>query len=79
VRRDVLKVRWREANGGAQCGKPARCVRRGGDWKRGAVERPAGAPALDPTDVEGTGNVVRSSGLPERQSSERGWETGRWP
>jgi putative transposase len=24
-------------------------VRRGGDWKRGAVERPAGAPVLDPT------------------------------
>src|SRR4030088_3535288 len=30
--------RWREANGGAQCGKSARCVRRGGDWKRGMVE-----------------------------------------
>src|SRR6202040_2625377 len=41
--------RWREANGGAQCGKSACCVRRGGDWKRGTVERPAGAPALDPT------------------------------
>ena len=27
-----------EANGGAQCGKSARCVRRGGGWKRGAVE-----------------------------------------
>jgi putative transposase len=24
-------------------------VRRGGDWKRGTVERPAGAPVLDPT------------------------------
>lgn len=24
-------------------------MRRGGDWKRGAVERPAGAPVLDPT------------------------------
>src|SRR6266436_4640613 len=41
---------WREANGGAQCGKSACCVRRGGDWKRGTVARPAGAPALDPTD-----------------------------
>jgi REP element-mobilizing transposase RayT len=57
VRRDGPKVaqqdrshkRWREANGGAQCGKPARCVRRGGDWKRGTVEWPAGAPVLDPT------------------------------
>src|SRR5450631_4493120 len=29
---------WREANGGAKCGKSARCVRRGGDWKRGMVE-----------------------------------------
>ena len=38
-----------EANGSAQCGKSARCVRRGGDWKRGTVERPAGAPVLDPT------------------------------
>ena len=35
--------------GGAQCGKSACCVRRGGDWKRGTVERPAGAPVLDPT------------------------------
>src|SRR5712664_2124059 len=29
---------WREANGGAQCGKSARCVRRGGGWRRGMVE-----------------------------------------
>jgi hypothetical protein len=27
-----------EANGGAQCGKSACCVRRGGGWKRGRVE-----------------------------------------
>src|SRR6266481_3573176 len=27
-----------EANGGAQCGKSACCVRRGGGWKRGMVE-----------------------------------------
>ena len=47
---DRSHKRWREANGGAQCGKSACCVRRGGDWKRGTVERPAGAPVLDPTD-----------------------------
>src|SRR5882762_765596 len=35
---DRSHKRWREANGGAQCGKSARCVRRGGDWKRGTVE-----------------------------------------
>jgi len=46
-----------------------RPYRRGGDWKRGTVERPAGAPVLDPTDVEGTGNAARSRGLPARQSS----------
>jgi hypothetical protein len=46
VRRDRPKVAQQdrshkprhEANGGAQCGKSARCVRRGGGWKRGAVE-----------------------------------------
>src|SRR6516165_12392048 len=27
-----------DTNGGAQCGKSARCVRRGGGWKRGTVE-----------------------------------------
>jgi hypothetical protein len=32
---DVLRG---AANGGAQCGKSACCVRRGGDWKRGTVE-----------------------------------------
>ena len=43
---------WREANGGAQCGKSARCVRRGGLWRRGvslALPGHTGAPALDPT------------------------------
>src|SRR3954465_1209857 len=46
---------WHEANGGAQCGKSARCVRRGGGWRRGTVEilRPTGAPVLDPTDERG--------------------------
>src|SRR6266851_8909698 len=31
--------------------KSARCVRRGGGWRRGTVEipRPTGAPVLDPT------------------------------
>src|SRR5262252_9736044 len=27
-----------EANGGARCGKSARCVRRGGGWNRGTAE-----------------------------------------
>src|SRR4051812_46522201 len=42
---------WHEANGGAQCGKSARCVRRVGGWRRGMVEilRPTGAPVFDPT------------------------------
>src|SRR5216684_761170 len=31
---------WREANGGAQCGKSARCVRRGGGWRRGVGRDP---------------------------------------
>src|SRR3981189_1203059 len=46
---------WREANGGAQCGKSARCVRRGGGWRRGVGRDPGhtGAPALDPTDERG--------------------------
>jgi hypothetical protein len=35
---DRSHKRWREANGGAQCGKSARCVRRGGSWRRGMVE-----------------------------------------
>src|SRR5208337_3700290 len=30
---------WHEANGSAQCGKPACCVRRGGGWKRRVVEQ----------------------------------------
>jgi hypothetical protein len=38
-----------EANGGAQCGKSARCVRRGGDWRRGTASAYTGAPVLDPT------------------------------
>jgi len=46
VRRDMPKVARhdrshkprQEANGSAQCGKSARCVRRGGGWKRGTAE-----------------------------------------
>ena len=53
VRRDGPKVApadrshkpWSEANGGAQCGKPACCVRRGGGWKRGTVGIPRPTPA----------------------------------
>ena len=42
-----------EANGGAQCGKSARCVRRGGDWRRGTASAYTGAPVLDPTCAGG--------------------------
>jgi Transposase IS200 like len=35
--------------GARSAGNPHAALRRGGDWKRGAVERPAGAPVLDPT------------------------------
>src|SRR5262249_40622040 len=52
-RRDKSHKPWCEANGGAQCGKAACCVRRGGGWKRGTVVRPVGAPVLDPTDERG--------------------------
>ena len=38
-------------------------------WHGRGISDGAGAPALDPTDVEGTGNVARSRGLPARQSS----------
>src|SRR5664279_1141569 len=34
-----------EANGGAKCGKSARCVRRGGGWKRGLVGMSRPGPA----------------------------------
>src|SRR6202048_2810350 len=39
---------WREANGGAQCGKSARCVRRGGGWRRGVGRDPRATPARQP-------------------------------
>src|SRR5271165_6793068 len=53
-RQDRSNKPRREANGGAQCGKSARCVRRGGGWKRGAVETLRPKPAR------------QSSTLPER-------------
>src|SRR5262249_7007396 len=48
---------WGEANGSAQCGKSACCVRRGGGWNRGTAEilghsptkgRDNGEPKLQP-------------------------------
>jgi hypothetical protein len=53
VRRHLAHKLWREANGGAQCGKSAPCVRRGWGWRRSVGLGPpghTGAPALDPTD-----------------------------
>src|SRR5258708_34774636 len=38
LRQDRSHKPWHETNGGAQCGKSACCVRRGGDWRRGMVE-----------------------------------------
>ena len=63
-RQDRSNKPRREANGGAQCGKSARCVRRGGGWKRGTASAYTGAPVLDPTDERGvetgaTGDLVR--------------------
>ncbi len=46
-----------EANGGAQCGKSARCVRRGGGWKRGMVGTPRPRPARQSSTLP-----VRGSG-----------------
>jgi len=51
---------WREANGGAQCGKSACCVRRGGDRKRGTVERPL--PARQSSTLPMSGMWKRSHG-----------------
>ena len=61
-----------EANGGAQCGKSARCVRRGGGWKRGMVEihRPTGAPVLDPTWERAGVKFPRATRLPLYRQSE---------
>src|SRR6266481_5411934 len=42
---------WREADGGAQCGKSARCVRRGGGWRRGVGRDPRATPARQPSTL----------------------------
>ena len=42
---------WREANGGAQCGKSARCVRRGGGSRRGVGRDLRATPARQPSTV----------------------------
>jgi hypothetical protein len=57
---DRSHKRWGEANGGAQCGKSACCVRRGGDWKRGTVERPL--PARQSSTLPMSGMWKRSHG-----------------
>src|SRR5258705_1565893 len=54
----------REANGGAQCGKSARCVRRGGGWKRGAVETHRPKPARQSSTLPVRG--APSNGCPYR-------------
>ena len=64
--RDRSHKPWGEANGGARCGKSARCVRRGGGWKRGTVERPPGAPVLDLTDERGRETECWPSALSHR-------------
>src|ERR1700745_1448770 len=45
-----------EANGGAQCGKSARCVRRGGGWKRGRVETLCPKPARQSSTLPVSGS-----------------------
>ena len=42
---------WREANGGAQCGKSARCVRRGGGSRRGVGRDLRATPARQPSTL----------------------------
>ena len=65
-----------EADGGAQCGKSACCVRRGGDWKRGTVEivghsqtkgRDNGEPKLRPKPARQSSTLL-IGGLRERSS-----------
>src|SRR5258708_5236715 len=51
---------WREANGGAQCGKSARCVRRGGGWRRGVGRDPRATPARQPSTLPMSGDGKRS-------------------
>src|SRR5271165_3836569 len=61
-RQDRSNKPRREANGGAQCGKSARCVRRGGGWKRGAVETLRPKPARQSSTLPMRGEWKRSYG-----------------
>src|SRR6516162_7712767 len=69
-RQDRSNKPRREANGGAQCGKSARCVRRGGGWKRGAVETLRPQPARQSSTLPVRG--APSNGRPYR-NRERGY------
>ena len=62
-RQDRSNKPRREANGGAQCGKSARCVRRGGGWKRGAVETLRPKPARQSSTLPVRGSGCNSPGL----------------
>ena len=44
-------------------------MRRGGDWKRGTVERPVGAPVFDPTDERGEETERATSASPRLSST----------
>src|ERR1700737_4484103 len=60
-------------NGGAQCGKSARCVRRGGGWKRGVGRDPRATPARQPSTLPMSGMWKRShGGTIEAPPDERG-------
>src|ERR1700674_951974 len=62
-----------EANGGAQCGKSACCVRRGGGWKRGTVEVSRTESARQPSTLPMSGMWKRShGGTIEAPPDERG-------
>src|SRR6516165_198230 len=61
-RQDRSNKPRREANGGAQCGKSARCVRRGGGWKRGAVETLRPQPARQSSTLPARGWRCDSAG-----------------
>src|SRR3984893_10844322 len=78
-RQDRSNKPRREANGGAQCGKSARCVRRGGGWKRGAVEtlRPKPARQSSTLRVSSKGwHVQQGPNLPGEKSEPRSLDSG---